>query len=385
MAARLRARREEIAQGIYEHIQACVPHPVSDANPVYQEALRATIAAIVDYIIDGLVAGRWTRPMPDVAAAQARRAAYSGVSLGMVLRRYVAAHSRFGEYVREEAARQGLSRDELHYLRRRQEALLERLTAAIEHEYNKDHESPAVRRAGIVRRTLRSQEVSSAELAELEYEIVAAWHIGMIAVGSQASQAVETIRRGLRCELLAVPSGDEALWAWFGTRGRVPAKALSAHLPGHFRVRSAIGEPRHGRDGLLRTHAEALAAWPVAMKRGEPAVYAADVTLDAALLANDVLAKLHHETFLAPLESLRVGGHTARETLRAYFSCAGSIASAGAKLEVTPRTVENRLQAIARTLDRPLYTCLAELEVALQLEELAATRRSERASPSRIQ
>jgi hypothetical protein len=374
MAARLRARREEVAQGIYEHIQASVPDPVSDANPVYQEALRATVTAIVDYIIDGLAAGRWTRPIPEVAAAQARRAAYSGVSLGLVLRRYVAAHSRFGEYVREEAARQGLSRDELHYLRRRQEALLEHLTAAIEHEYNRDHEPPAIRRAGIVHRMLRHQEVTSAELAELEYEVVTAWHIGMIAVGSQTSQAVDAIKRSLRCELLAVPSGEEALWVWFGTRRRVPAKALSTYLPGHVRARAAIGEPRHGRDGLLRTHAEALAAWPVAMQRRESAVYAADVTLDAALLANDVLAKLHHETFLAPLESLRVGGHTARETLRAYFSCAGSIASAGAKLEVTPRTVENRLQAIAKTLDRPLHTCLAQLEIALRLEALAATR-----------
>jgi hypothetical protein len=39
-------------------------------------------------------------------------------------------------------------------------------------------------------------------------------------------------------------------------------------------------------------------------------------------------------------------------------------------LQVTRRTVENRLRAIEEELDRPLHACAAELELALRLESL---------------
>jgi len=96
----------------------------------------------------------------------------------------------------------------------------------------------------------------------------------------------------------------------------------------------------------------------------------ADVPLETALLQNPILARLLVETHLSPLDSLRIGGPIARETLRAYIACNHNISSAAHKLKVTRHTVENRLHQIEQTFDRPLRACLVRLELALRLEEL---------------
>jgi DNA-binding PucR family transcriptional regulator len=83
-----------------------------------------------------------------------------------------------------------------------------------------------------------------------------------------------------------------------------------------------------------------------------------------------VLTQLHQETYLSPLDGLRVGGQTVRETLRAYECCEGNISAAGAKLGVDRRTVLNRLRAVETTLDQHLNVCSPRIGVALRLEEL---------------
>jgi DNA-binding PucR family transcriptional regulator len=58
-----------------------------------------------------------------------------------------------------------------------------------------------------------------------------------------------------------------------------------------------------------------------------------------------------------------------RQTLRAYFAAERNASSAAAALGVARHTIENRLRKIEERLDRRLSTCLAELEVALRVEE----------------
>jgi len=227
---------------------------------------------------------------------------------------------------------------------------------------------PADQRGVIVRRLLHREPVEQTELAALGYSFDSRWHIGVVVAGSQSEQTLNAIGAGLRSDLLTVSAREGTIWGWLGAERRFFTTAVEEHVPPRFRVRLAIGTPRCGLDGWRRSHREALAVWPVALQSKPGVVHCANATLEAALLSNAVLATVHYETFLRPLDSLRDGGQTARDTLRAYFACERNIASTSAKLKVTRRTVENRLQAIAQSVGRPLRTCLSEIEVALRLE-----------------
>ena len=80
------------------------------------------------------------------------------------------------------------------------------------------------------------------------------------------------------------------------------------------------------------------------------------------------------DVYIAPLEDVRGGGAVLRETLRAYLAAERSVSSAAAALGVDRKTVESRLRTIEKRLGRSLHPCPAELEVALELDELAAER-----------
>lgn len=378
---RLRLRSDEIGHETYAHIQAVVPDPPRDNDPEYQEGVCLAIAALLDYVFDGLATGgHWGPSIPPPGAEQARRAARAGASLGVITRRYLAAHGRLGECVAEELARCGFASDgqTIHHLQRIREQLLQQLTAAVEREYNDESEKLVRPRAQrdrlVVRRLLRHEPVAAVELDELAYAVARSWHIGVLAAGALAEEAIKAIRLGLRCELLAIDSGEGAIWAWLGSERKICAKRVSDHLDAGLRVCLAVGEPRFGIDGWRRTHGEALAAWPLARGQRHGAIRCANVTLEAALLGSDVLARLHCETYLAPLESLRDRGQTARQTLRALFQNNGSIASTSAALQITRRGVEKRLSVLDEVLPRPLRECQPELEVALRVEEHAASQ-----------
>lgn len=220
---RLRARRAEIVQAIYARIQEAVPDPVAGQDAAYQNGVLGAVAAGLDYALDAIECGpEWSRPIPSDAAAQARRAARSGVSLGTVLRRYVAAHGCLSEFVAEEAESIPLLGDGtmLRQLRRAQETLLEQLTAAIEQEYDDERgqleRPPAERRTETVRRLLADELVEPDELAELNYEFHESWHLGVIATGTDIQDDLRRVKANLGCELLPTRNRSDITWAWLG-------------------------------------------------------------------------------------------------------------------------------------------------------------------------
>jgi hypothetical protein len=212
----------------------------------------------------------------------------------------------------------------------------------------------------------------------LDYHFDDRWHIGLIASGGDR-RTLRVVERELQCEVLSDRHEHTLSRAWLGTEGHISARALDVLLPGGLTA-VAIGEPRYGFGGWRQTFHEALAAWPVATASRERLVHCADVTLEAALLASEVLTRLHQETYLSPLDGLRVGGQTARETLRAYECCEGNISAAGARLGVDRRTVLNRLRAVETTLDQHLNVCSPRIGVALRLEELLDVSREDMAN-----
>jgi hypothetical protein len=371
---RLKARCSEIEQAIYARIQEAVPDPISGNDPEYQAGVRAAVTAVVGYSLEGIKHGpERSGPIPAAAVAQARRAARTGVSLGTILRRYVAGHGRLGEFIAEEAEHSGLSSGPaLQHLHRTQETLLEHLTATIEYEYNQERELaaglPEQRRAELVWRLLAGEPVDSAGLG---YELHASWHLGVVATGAGAEAVLRGLKAGLSRQLLCVPCGEETVSAWLGGR-RLAVKDIERlfSAKGTADVSLAIGEPGRGIDGWRLTHHQAQAAFGVSLCKSKRLTRYADCRLLAAALQNDTLTRSLKQRYLTPLVSQMDGGVKLRKTLRAYINAECNVTSAATPLEVGRHAVEKRLRTAEQLLGCPLRTCLAELDVALRLEEL---------------
>jgi PucR C-terminal helix-turn-helix domain/GGDEF-like domain len=399
VVARLRARREELAEAIYARVSDRAFGVVGAADAEYMAGLREAVVVAVGHGLDGIERGEgWVGAIPIGVSEQARRAARTGVSLETVLRRYVVGHTLMGEFVLEEADR-GQTPGERSVLRealRAQASVLERLLAAITVEYEDELarvcRSPERRRLEFVRELLAGERVGAgsggAELgAMLGYEL-GGEHVGVIARGEGVREVLRGVAEGLDRRLLCVECDEVSVWAWLGGRRRMDMVALERALSGDMPavVRSegaqsaggtfAVGEPAKGIAGWRLSHQQAQAALVVARRRPRRLTRYADVALLAMALQDELLGRALVEIYVASLEDARGGGPVLRETLRAYLGTERSVSSAAAALQVTRKTVESRLRAIEERLGRSLHPCPAELEVALELHEIGvgATR-----------
>jgi hypothetical protein len=387
---RLRFRRAELEDTIFARFRDGLLDSPGGEDAAYVTGLRAAVAAAVDYGLRGIENGEgWSGPIPAEVVAQARRAARLGVSLDTVLRRYLVGHTLLEDFFLEEADRSGVSgqRGAARQLLRAQASLLDRLLDAITGEYRNELEragdSPERRRAERVRRLLAGATLDTADLG---YDLDR-WHLGVVAAGAGAMGVVQGLAAGVDRRLLSVSHGEGAVWAWLGGRGSLAVTDVERVLAGEgpAGLLLAIGEPAQGIDGWRLTHRQAQAALLVALRRSKPRRLTryADVALLALALRDEPQAKSLIEVFLSPLDSRRADGTVLRETLRAYFAAGRNASSAAAALGVARHTVENRLRAVEQSVGRSLQTCLAELEVALRLEELGGAAVGENPSPIR--
>ena len=172
--------------------------------------------------------------------------------------------------------------------------------------------------------------------------------------------------------ILLVPRGEETVWAWFGDRRRLAVTDLQTVLllklpPG---VTLAIGEPAQGLNGFRLTHRQAEAAHLVAQHRQQSLTRYADVALLAFALRDEALARSLVDIYLTPLDDPRKSYLVLRETVRAYLAAERNATSAAAALGVARHTVESRIRKAEELLGRLLPACVAEIEVALRLDEL---------------
>ncbi len=372
---RLRARCVEIEAAIFLRVRDGVPDPVGLKDAEYVRGLRAAVTALLDYGLSGIEQGEeFSEPIPSVALAQAQRAARIGVSLGTELLRCTAGYALLEGFVIEEAERGDLltQGNVLRHVLSVYGAVLERLTSSIAEGYARELErtgrSLERRHAEHVQRLLAGERV---DVPALGYQLDA-WHLGVIATGPETQDALITLAAVVDRQLLAVLQDEETVWAWLGGQRRLSLQELEDLLSTSVGtgMALAIGEPGKGLDGWRLTHQQAQAALLVARhRRGRPTRYAEHM-LAAAALRDETLARSLNEMFLSPLASQRDGGTAMRATLRAYVAAERNASSAGHALKVSRRTVETRLRAAEQLLGRSLRTCLAELEVALLIEEL---------------
>jgi hypothetical protein len=395
----LRARQSEIEQAVFARVREAVPDHAGDVDSEYVQGLRTAVTAAVDFGLTGIEDGGESAEIPREAAAQAQLAARSGVSLEAVLRRYIAGHALLWDYVMEEADRvertgraSGLRR-----MSRAQAALLDQLVVGVTREH-----VAALQRAGRsreqrllerVRMLLAGEDAGTAAAAglgehdvELNYDLEGE-HLGVIARGAGAGQALGDFARELDRRLLSVVAGEKVVWAWLGGR-RAPRAAELEHAlsaladrgvessdgPGiPVGVQVAVGEPARGVEGWRLTHRQAQAAWLVALRRAARLTCYGDVALLAAALKDEMLSRSLLEMYVAPLEDTRAGGPVLLKTLHAYVEAERNASSAAIKLQVARSTVINRLRTVEERLGRTLQSCLAEFEVALSLEALGVS------------
>jgi len=388
---RLRARHDEIAQAIYDRIREAVPDSVGARDPTYQAGVLAAVNAVLSYSLDAIEHGPgWSRPIPPEAAAQARRAARAGVCMSVVLRRYVAGHRALGELINEETERLGLSSDgaALQHVHGTQEALLDHLMAATAHEYDQELKRIGCsrHRLEIVRKLLSSDPVDHAELAELDYELNASWHLGLIATGASAEDAVRGLNAGLPHKLLQVSCDDETVWAWLGGSQKLTVTDIERLLAtnGLAGVPLAAGEPARGIEGWRQTHRSARVAHLVTRCRPHGGITRyLDVALEATALQDEALGAALIEGYLSPLDDEHGGGLARRRTLRAIFDAEHNISSAASALKVDRRTVHRWLGEIERRLGYRLHEHQAEIEIALRVEHLRGDRQANGTPPTR--
>jgi hypothetical protein len=371
LAERLRPRHREIEEAIFAHVRDGVPDPVGYGDAEYVMGLRAAVTAAVEYGLTGIeLREECSRSIPSAVAAQACRAARGGVSLDTVLRRYVLGDRMLAEHVMEEA--EHLPHEALVHVLKVQGSLLDRLLASIASEYTREVKrigrSPKQHNAERVRKLLAGEPVDAVELG---YELDT-WHLGVIATGTKAEKAINSLAAELGRQVLLVSHGEKTVWAWFGDHRRLVIADIGRLLLAKRRadVSLAIGEPGRGVKGFRLTHRQAQAALLVALRRPQWLTRYADVALLAFALRDEALARSLVDIYLSPLDSPRKGSPVLRRTLRAYFAAEHNATSAASALGVARHTVDNHLRTIEKRLGRMLSSCLVELEVALRLEEL---------------
>ena len=372
LVAGLRERGAELEGAIATRLYS-IADPREVADPAYPQGLHAALAAGVDAALSALELGERRSPeVPAAVLAQARLAARDGVPLDTVVRRCSAANALLADLLVDEAERAEVPGSALRPLLGVQAALFDRLLSAVSREYVREAQNrpsgAAERRRECVKRLLAGELVDHSELG---YDLDA-HHLGLMAKGDRAEEALRELARRLDRRLLAVKREEEPIWAcWLGGRRPLEAaaamRALAELAPEEVVV--TVGEPGEGLAGWRFSHTQAKAALSVAERRGRSALRYAEVALVASIVADDLVATSLRQLYLAPLAGARDGGKVARETLRAYFAAERNVSATAAKLGVDRRTVRNRLSAIEDLLGRSLADAATDLEIALRLDE----------------
>jgi len=382
LVARLREQTEEIEDALYASASALTEQVETEIDsPEYHVGRRAAITELVDYAVLCLerAPGEPELPVPLAAAVQVRRAARLGVSLSTVMRRYVAGERVFAKFVMDgfEDLPAAALWEILAGRAPGFDGLLEVVASEYAHELGRINRFPEMRLRKCVDRLLAGD--LSAPIEDLGYDLDG-WHIGVVITGIRPEVSLRSLAAHLGCDPLTVPHDDGVVWGWLGAASPLPAaeaeRVALANLPEDVRV--AIGESSKGLAGWRLTHREAMAGFHVMLHRPQKVLRGSKVMLLAAVLRDDGLADAMRHRYIAPLAAGDDEGQMLQQTLRAYFSTGGNAVTAAAVLDVNRQTVQRRLRKVEQRLGFHLPACQAELEVALDLEELHASAAQQR-------
>jgi GGDEF-like domain len=380
----LRAREAELREAVFAHVRSSVPDAIADRDAQLTAGLRETIAICVDCGLASIEQGtQWSGTISPAVALQARRNAANGVGLTTALRRSAAGYTLAWGFVLSEVAGHDFPEEQRFALLQQASSATMSLLACIQAEIADAHSSEIKRRAHsreqrraeLAHRLLAGERLNAGKLAELGYDLDG-WHLGVIAAGALAARTIRGLAAGLGCELLPVAHGRDEVWAWLGGQRRVAFADVERILDAakHTDVSLAIGEPAQGIEGWHRTHREAAAALLVARYWPRSFTRYLDVAADAMALQNEAFADSLIETYLSPLDGMRIGGQAARRTLGALLAKRHNVSSAASALSLDRSTVHRHRNEIERRLGYRLHERQAEIEIALRIEDLRQRR-----------
>jgi hypothetical protein len=185
----------------------------------------------------------------------------------------------------------------------------------------------------------------------------------------RAAAAIAHELKGM--ELLVVPAGSSAVWAWTSGPNLASSVAVSLDPP----LLAAVGGPGHGMEGFIQSHRQAVDGRLVSGVFSRPAgtvVCYPDIALDA-LLTRDLSAARHFvKDELGELSSDSERSRRLRSTLIAFFEEGMSWGRTAERLNIHQNTVIYRVNQAKDLLGRSLTERRLELEVALRLAEARA-------------
>lgn len=274
-----------------------------------------------------------------------------------------------------------------------QALLLDRLVAGVARDKNMDQpeQEGSSRESRLLEQVRQLLAGERTEGIDLGYEL-AVEHLGVIAGGTGAQDALRCVAERLDRRLLSVASSEGTIWAWLGGRRKLDMSYVQRTMSeleqsgaveedrvvvsdSDTSARSAdlsfaVGEPMRGLEGWRVTHQQAQATSEVMSHKPSRFTRYADVALLAAVLKDKALAKLLIDTYLIPLEASGTNASVLRQTLRAYMAAQRNVSSAAIMLGVARSTVESRLRTVEDRIGRAPLQHSAQLEVALGLDEL---------------
>jgi DNA-binding PucR family transcriptional regulator len=370
------------------------------ADPRMRELLAATVR---DTILAAVTVFSTGAPLtsvrtPEASLELARRLAQRNVPIAAMLRAYrlgqarvqqelitrIAARKASAEQVAEAA--KDLSSSAFGFV----DLVAEEVVAAYQAERDDWMRQRNAARLAKINSLLeaRSGELGDAETA-LGYQLARAAHLAAVfwceADGASRLTALERRMPRLAAAVgavrppLVIAPDAATLWVWFpvGTQGGAPPEAvtetvraaISEALAAVPEVYAAFGDPAPGADGFRHSHQQARQAQVLA--------HAADprarlrVTVPALL---GPVALLALEPGSAAGWVWSVLGELAvdddaharmRDTLWAYLSSGGSLATAAAELHVHKNTIQYRVRKAEEARGRPLADGRLDVEVAL--------------------
>ena len=240
-------------------------------------------------------------------------------------------------------------------------------------------ERDRIMRSSIERRVQLVREIldgATIDAGELGYDLDAE-HLAVVVQGPGAEAWLDELAAGSIAaadDRGVKPSGLGMAWRR-GASSTPTDWRLLARVSVPDDTYAAVGEPRWAAEGFRRSHAEALAAHQVGQRLRAPLTRYDDVTLEAALLADERVARRLVDHELGPLADDDERAAKLRTTLDAYLRTGQNASAAAAMLNVNDRTVAYRIRAIEDLLGRSVAARSPELATALRLRPLRVSTR----------
>lgn len=375
-AATLAAQVDELAVQAVHRIRSEVPQ-YAVAVPELAEALAAGARPS---ILAELVAMQNNAALPElcpeVDAEGARLEARFGVPIDLAIWPYRVGHSIQWEAwfllveqrERDAEARHALLEAGSRFFF----AYADRMSRWVAEEYTAERDrllrGREQRRVNLVRELLAGRDVDA---GALDYDLDL-YHLGVIAWGADAVEAVRALAKTLDRHALIVGASEDTWWAWLGGRAPLPEqrhKELARVRPPEDTY-FAFGCEAAGRDGFQSTYEEATAAQRIALVRKVPVTHYDEVALEVLAGEDAERARTFVSRELRGIDGEDPRSRRLRETLRAYFIAGQNAAATAAALGIHEQTVAQRLRAVEQRTSRIVADRRAELDIALRLREV---------------